>query len=250
MYVAYVDDSGITDRRCQFGVFAAAVLNDLDVLFVEDWAVREMVELVGYDRLDAIAEFKGRDLFRGTGSFEGIAEANRFATLHNLLGMFESGEGMFIAYGAVDRNAIADTVVATLDPADVALRKCLSGVEKVLAERALPAERDANAILVMDDTGDTHLKERLRTTFRSMRRRSRPHPSDINAKGDRGALPHFLDDFYFGASRDCMGLQIADLCAYFIGLHLRGVQTAEPFYQLFAEHIQYSEVFPPVGFKL
>src|SRR5215467_5208862 len=52
--------------------------------------------------------------------------------------------------------------------------------------------------------------------------------------------PNFHDDMYFGDSRYSMGIQLADLCAYFIGRHLEGDTETKPFYDMVSPHITFS----------
>jgi hypothetical protein len=50
---------------------------------------------------------------------------------------------------------------------------------------------------------------------------------------------------YFGSSKDSVGIQLADLCAYFVAKHLENNDPeAESFYQIFSELIVHSEIAP------
>jgi hypothetical protein len=66
-------------------------------------------------------------------------------------------------------------------------------------------------------------------------------------------LWHFHDALAFADSRDSVGVQVADLCAYFIAKHQKktvsvGQQMydsgAEAFYEIIKGHIVYSKVEP------
>jgi hypothetical protein len=46
------------------------------------------------------------------------------------------------------------------------------------------------------------------------------------------SLPFVHDDMYFGDSKFSIGIQIADLCSYFIAGHLEGDSEKEHFYKL------------------
>jgi hypothetical protein len=49
---------------------------------------------------------------------------------------------------------------------------------------------------------------------------------------------------YFGSSRDSIGIQLADLCGYFISQHLQNKPEAECFYKEVEQRIFFSEVKP------
>jgi hypothetical protein len=49
---------------------------------------------------------------------------------------------------------------------------------------------------------------------------------------------------YFGDSRDSVGIQMADICGFFINRHLNQKAYAEGFYQVFSEQIAYEKVVP------
>jgi hypothetical protein len=50
-------------------------------------------------------------------------------------------------------------------------------------------------------------------------------------------LWHAHDDLYFGDSKESVGLQMADLCNYFVWRHLCGKEDDQGFYKMFAEQI-------------
>jgi len=54
---------------------------------------------------------------------------------------------------------------------------------------------------------------------------------------------------FFGSSKDSVGLQLADLCAYFISQHLQKNDKAEPFYEIFKERIDYCHMEPVIDSK-
>lgn len=226
--LAYVDDSGVTDERCRYGVFAAVLLSDTDFAHVEER--RDIVRDVMAETGPVIPEFKAHSLFRGRPPFEGIPESERFYTLELLLTWFVDHSDASVVYGAVDRQVVEKTVYASINPADVAFRWCVEGVEKRLRKYG----DNRIGLIILDDTGDTGLKARLRKTYRALR-----SPAHTN-----GQVSHLHDDVYFGSSADSIGLQVADLCAYFIGLHLMGDTGGERFFQLFAEKIGFSSLFP------
>ena len=49
---------------------------------------------------------------------------------------------------------------------------------------------------------------------------------------------------YFGDSKFSLGIQLADLCAFFIAKHLEKNTAAEGFYQMIADKIVFSKTYP------
>ncbi len=59
-----------------------------------------------------------------------------------------------------------------------------------------------------------------------------------------GKIWHLHDDMYFGNSQESVGLQLADLCSYFIVKHLEGNQATEGFFKIIEKQIVYSRIEP------
>ena len=97
----------------------------------------------------------------------------------------------------------------------------------------------ALCLIVMDETKDGALKNQLKRSFNAVRGRL----STLHETGRR--LWHIHDDMYFGDSRDSVGIQIADLCNYFVArkLKMRMVDT-ENFYDIFSERVVCSKAEP------
>ena len=93
-------------------------------------------------------------------------------------------------------------------------------------------------ILVVVDECDKKIKDTLHRSFRSLRPQRRAN--------DDSPYTVFHDDMYFGDSRYSIGIQLADLCSYFIGRHLAGDEEIAPFYEMIQPHIVFSEVHPPL----
>jgi len=68
----------------------------------------------------------------------------------------------------------------------------------------------------------------------------------LPSPGPGNELLHFHDDMYFGDSRFSIGIQLADLCAYFIARHLEGDLEIQGFYEMVSPHIVFSQVHPNV----
>ena len=93
--------------------------------------------------------------------------------------------------------------------------------------------------MVVDDC-DNKTKNSLHKTFRTLRAATATSP------GPGNELLHFHDDMYFGDSRFSIGIQLADLCAYFIARHLEGDLEIQGFYEMVSPHIVFSQVHPNV----
>jgi uncharacterized protein DUF3800 len=84
-------------------------------------------------------------------------------------------------------------------------------------------------LFIMDDTEDKALKNQLRSSYRCLRA-ARPYIPPHDSR-----LWHAHDDLYFGDSRNSVGIQIVDLCNYFMWRHLLQKEGGEEFYDMLAE---------------
>jgi len=96
-------------------------------------------------------------------------------------------------------------------------------------------------ILVIVDDCDKKIRETLHKTYRSLRPQRR-------AK-DQSPFTVFHDDMYFGDSRYSIGIQLADLCSYFIARHLEGDDETESFYEMIEPHIVNYQIHPPINIE-
>jgi len=151
-----------------------------------------------------------------------------------------------VVYGAVDLAKLADMLYGSADPIDVAFRICADGVEDWVADLMRKEWRETKdladdiALFIADDYENKVIKTALQRSFRSLRKRIRP--ADI--PGEKSKLLFVHDDMYFGDSKYSVGIQLADLCSYFIGRHLNGDIETEGFYKLIEPHIVYSRLEP------
>jgi hypothetical protein len=157
-------------------------------------------------------------------------EAIRF-----LLGGLSLG-GMKVAYGAVNLKRLHKSYFGSANPLDVAFRRCVLGAGKWISDQALAELREEqtgephNALFIMDES-DPKTRAILHKSFRSIRTRFR-------ISGHRNSrLPFVHDDIYFGDSKYSVGIQIADLCSYFIAKHLAGESETDHFYKMIEPQI-------------
>jgi uncharacterized protein DUF3800 len=232
MYLAYADDSGTRDRGKNFQLMCAVIIEDKRFTDMEILLAAAAETLIPADKMDKFEEFHAWELFGGYGPFDGIDQSSRFQVIEALLTMV--GQYQFpIVYGAVDKNRLAEKVFGSADPLDVCFRICMEGIEDWIG-KILPHEL---SILIVDEFQQKD-KAILRKSFRSLRKQIRPY------KPDSPKIWHFHDDMYFGASKDSIGIQLADLCGYFIAKHLENDVSAEGFYGLIKDRIVYSRIEP------
>jgi hypothetical protein len=247
VYLAYLDDSDTHQKPVKWQVLTAVIVEDQSFNTVEFVSSMVIESLIPQDKYEQFEEFHACELYGGYGAFEDIDQSKRFDAIHTLLHTVEASSAV-IAYGAVDLDQLHRRVYASANPLDIAFRSCASGVEKWLEENALKdlsnCDFEAGQILpnrlglFIADDGDKKDKASLQSSFRDLRRRMRPPSYEI------GKLCYLHDDMYFGDSKFSVGIQLADLCGYFIAKHLQGDEAAEGFYSMIAGRIVHSQIEP------
>jgi hypothetical protein len=136
----------------------------------------------------------------------------------------------------VNLKALKGGLHRTASQLDIAFRLCALGVEKWLADEELrtanecpnPDPMGVLGLMICDAGGKTN--HHVGAAFRSMRRRSR--------EGSTGELLHLHDDMYFGDSKYCTGIQLADVCTYVVLRHLLHKSDTEYLYDRISPLIQ------------
>jgi hypothetical protein len=234
VYLAYADDSGTGDKKDPYQLLTAIIIEDKNFTTMEVLCGAAIEALVPEHRLPEFEEFHAADLYYGCGVFEGVAQKERFAVIQLLLTAVKT-YGIGIVYGAVNKTKLAKRLYGSAHPLDVCFRICIEGIEQ-WAGSWITHEM---AILIVDDCTDKKLKDTLRDSFRELRKRVR----SINS-AEKTAW-HLHDDMYFGSSKDSVGIQLADLCSYFIKKHIRGGdEIAETFYKMIEECIYSGQIEP------
>ena len=231
VYLAYLDDS--TDKDCGLAMVGALLIQDQFFYCVEDVVGMVIESLIPINKLEKFEEFHAVELFGGHGVFEGIDERERFKAIETLLKAVRSFEMTFV-YSCVDTRALSGSAFGGGHPIDVAFRMCAKGIEEKIA----PSGDATLGLLIMDETKDTKLKEQLKRSFNAIRGKNRP-PSFTPRR-----MWHMHDDMYFGQSRDSIGIQISDLCTYFVARKLKIRGETERFYNIFAERVVCAKVEP------
>jgi len=65
-----------------------------------------------------------------------------------------------------------------------------------------------------------------------------------DSKESRSLLLNIHDGMYFGDSKESVGIQLADLCSYFIAKHLEKDAAGDGFYLKIKDYITDSKVEP------
>jgi hypothetical protein len=235
VYLAYCDDSKTHDKKHdKFQVLATVVIEDKKFIYLEVLSRAVADSLIPADMIDQFEEFHASELYGGYGIFDGISQEERFSAIGSLLGAVNSQQ-IPIVYGAVNKSKLESTIYSSADPVHVCFTICMQGVEGFIGEH-FPSDM---ALLIVDDF-DKEIKKRCREAFRKFRT---PLKTPIFLPGQSW---HLHDDMYFGDSKESTGIQIADLCCFFIRKHLEasGDPAAEAFYNIIKDRIVYSRVMP------
>ena len=180
-------------------------------------------------------------------AFRGIDERKRFSAIQVLLMSLLHYDLPFI-YGAVDEkklegSSFSKSLFGTARAVTAAFRLCVLGVEDWAQtqhcepSRGISVDYKDNYLLIVDNTTDVELKKQLQFAYRVLRANhpySNPTPPD-------NRLWHSHDEMYFGDTVSCLGIQLADLCTYFMQRHLlkrdKGQKdAADEFFNLIAPH--------------
>ena len=235
VHLAYLEDTGTRDKKSPFQVMAAVIVKDRDfhLLEVRTGAIAAR-EVVPPERWNKFEEFHAWELYGGYGVFDGVHQDIRFNAIRLLLEGIKHVKAS-IVYGAVNNKLFNQKLYSSADPQDVCFKICMEGIEAVIAK----IEPPELVLLIADDTGNKQIKRAFRQSFRNYR----PHLTQPIFPV--GSLWHLHDDMYFGDSKESVGIQTADLCAYFIGKHLKGTDpAAEYFYKIIENSIQYQKIEP------
>jgi len=238
MFLGYMDDSKRFDKKKEsFEVLSVVLVHDKLFHQIESLVGLCVEGLVPEEKLHKFEEFHACELYGGYGVFDGIDQELRFATIRQLLLMLKDYK-IPVIYGAVNVPQFERQPYGSALPIDVAFRLCIPAISDLMQKER--QERSLEyALLIADDT-DKDKRTSIKKSFRQLRRQLRPPNWDAG-------IWYLHDDMYFGSSKDSIGIQLADLCSYFIAKHLEKTdENAEVFYQMFRENIVFSKVEPSV----
>lgn len=248
VHLAYLDDSG-SEPKSPVVVCGGIVVPDEHFHAIESeigWVVEQLIPI---EQRDKFEEFHAAQLYGGFEIFSGIAEEERHEAIRQLLGVLDRFVLPYV-YSAVSRERLLAGPFASAQPLDVAFRLCALEIERMFGWQ-LDATALANirldyvpqlCLLVVDDTEDKALKHSLKRSFRQLRLRR--HAGILSPQHmERNKLWHLHDDMYFGDSKDSVGIQIADLCNYFMMRKLRGEDDGN-FFDMLLPHAKYASPEP------
>jgi hypothetical protein len=260
VHLAYIDDSDTKGKSKVWQVMAAVIIEDQTFTFLEHalYSIREdLLPLMSEEQRFKFEEFHASELYGGYGAFQGIDQDKRFEAITKLLLMLDMCK-LTVVYGGVNVAALQKQLYASADPIDISFRICLKGIRSWIDERIMgdpnelaglstdeTVERMTHGwlrelVIVVVDDCDNKIKNSLYKTFRALR------AVTATSAGPGNELIHFHDDMYFGDSRYSIGIQLADLCAYFLARHLEGDLDIQGFYEMVSPHIVFSQVHPNV----
>jgi hypothetical protein len=235
MFLGYIDDSGRFDKKAQtFQVIAAVLVHDKLFAQIEAQVGLWIEDVILGERLETFEEIHAWQLYRGCGAFEGIEQDVRFSAIEKLLGIIRDHK-LPVFYGAVNVPQFEKLAYGSASPTDVAFRLCLPEISAALYK--CQDDGPEYALLIADET-DKDKKTAIRKSFRQLRKHVRPPTW--------GPSGYLHDDMYFGNSKDSIGIQLADLCAFFIGKHLEKDQSTEGFYNIFSKQVASGKMEPDV----
>jgi hypothetical protein len=234
VYLAYLDDSEQHDWQ----VICAVLMPADSFLLAEFLSAMTIEDLMPEEIRHKFQEFHASELYNGEGAFKDIDQQTRFAAIGNLLLSLGSC-GAHVAYGSVNLARLRNSPYGSANSRDVSFRRCVLGAADWISGKVLHEMQggrygnEFTTLFIMDEAAQSD-KETQRTLLKSFRSlRSRFRFSDAQA----GQLSFVHDDMYFGDSRYSIGIQIADLCSYFIAKHLCGEVECEGFYKMIEPYI-------------
>lgn len=246
MHLAYLDDSQ-DQTQSSLAMFGAVIIPTGEFGWAERLHSIAAEQLFSPDEIEEkFQEFHGRDLFKGEGPFQGMGEQKRFDAIAVLLMALRHHRLPFI-YSAIDVRKLAKSTLArglfeTAHPLVPAFKLCLLGIENWAQSQhdhfpgSIRVDYSDQYLLIVDETKDAELKKRLRNSYRLLRA-ARPY---VLKSPNR--LWHAHDAMFFGDSRDSVGIQLADLCTYFMQRQLMKQNVnvkdeSDQFYRMFSDQV-------------
>jgi hypothetical protein len=248
VHLAYLDDSDTKAKNSKWQVMSAVIIKDNDFKLAELGMAAIPEQLMGAEKLSKFEEFHACELYGGYGAFEGIDQDRRFEAIRKLLALLQTTQSC-VVYGSIDLDVLKNEVYGSADPVDVCFRKCLvmirdwadalvkSHIDAEMGDGIWEFDRVAeimmprmvsNLVILVVDECDGKTKNTLQKSFHSLRQRN---------FGFHLLSDCFHDDMYFGDSRYSIGIQLADLCSYFIARHLQGDTEIDGFYEMIEPRI-------------
>lgn len=239
MYISYVDDSGsgtseADDKNCPFLVMGGPIIEEGKYLAMESALSSALKDLVPEEEWDDF-EFHASNMFHGKPPFDRLGAEKCRDILQQVLEWMAMLK-MPILYGSVNKPSLRIQVYSSADPVDMAFRLYLEALDDWFMMRVFQKEH-AKGILIVDDFEQGNARKRISRAFRQWR--SKPLTRAVKT----GLAHHLLDDIYFGDSKNSIGIQLADVCVYFIARHLAEKPDSEGFYNIIKDQIYRPKIF-------
>jgi len=237
VHLAYLDESG-TDGRSPIVMFGALIVPVGRFGHLSGLYSAAIEQIIPADKVGEFKEFHACELYKGKSAFELVDEIKRFNAIRVLLSAVKMDHLTFI-YAAADRNKFDNSPFPSTSPLISAFHMCLLGVEDWATENHPQDAHDDTKLIdwndtylcIQDDISDKRLKDEFRARYRRLRAK---HPF-LTPKENR--LWHAHDDLFFSDSRECLGVQMVDLCNYFVRRRLSGDPDPQNFYEIFSTQI-------------
>jgi hypothetical protein len=227
--IIYFDEAGTSDVREEpILVTTAVIIRDKYWLPIERDA-QQIVDSIVPDTLRRDFEFHAGELFSGNAKgFQRNArdKAIRFEILRSFLGIVKKFK-LPIIYVAHDKRELpikgAQEMAAHLQ---IGRQICAAYVENWLVQKT--KGRDVGMLISDVRSSDNKTEEKLIKHY-LMRSRKWPMFATVGP-----ILEHVIDTIHFADSKESIGLQVADACAYVIKRHLMNPADtdAEPLYKI------------------
>jgi hypothetical protein len=245
VHIAYLDDS---QQQGSVVIFGAVLIPHGNFGWAERMHSIAIEQLFTADEIEEkFQEFHAYELFKGEGAFKAIDEARRFDAISVLLMAITDYKLPFI-YAAIDEKKLAKSqasrsLLETAHPLIPAFKMCVLGVEQWAQDQHSQGQQgivkvnyNDQYVLIADETKDQELKKGLRKSYRLLRA-VRPY-----LRNAQNRLWHAHDAMYFGDSKESVGIQLADLCAYFVRRRLsraniQNKDEGDLFYDMFASQV-------------
>jgi len=240
VYIGYIDDSGSTggnldDAQAPFQVIGGPLIEDSAYVSIEVTLARVISGLIPEENYESF-EFHAADLYYGKPPFDALGIEKCRGLIEQAL-TWTANLQFPIVYGAVDKAKLNSQITRTADPVDISFQLYLDGLWKWFDGRFFKEPDHPTGLLICDETPNRKHRATIEKAFR--RNRSKPR-----GRGSGGLAMYLFDDIYFGSSANSIGIQLADICVYFIARHLAGKIESEAFYSLIKDQIVCSEVYP------
>jgi hypothetical protein len=251
VHLAYMDESG-TDGHCPFVISGALVIPTGHFSPVEMMYANAVHQVLTSDGISKFQEFHASELYWGNGPFEGIDETKRFAAIQLLLTAVKI-EKLSYVYAAADRKKFSLSPFGSGKPLNSAFHMCLLGVEDwATANHPNPPgppgyevvktlDWKDTVLYILDECDDKNQKDQFRGIYRTLRNKHPWVPPHDNR------LWHAHDHMFLADSKDCVGIQMVDLCNYFLKRHLAGEPDPQNFYEIFSKQVICAKPQPEWG---